>query len=155
MLYICNDYIFYNDYTEKNTMINKADTYLLENNVNPSYQRVKIMEYLLRKKNHPNIDMIFSDLKKEMPKLSKTTIYNTLKLFIKRNLVSPLTIEDNMLRYDADTKIHGHFKCINCGTITDINLDLKNMNRDQLLDYTIFEHHINFKGTCNKKSCNK
>ena len=131
----------------------KEDAYLIENGINPSYQRVKIIEYLLKKKNHPTIDMIFGDLKIELPRLSKTTIYNTLKLFIEKNIVKPLTIEDNILRYDADTNLHGHFKCNKCGAIIDVNLNYKNIDAHELKKFKITEHHIYFKGNCNKKSC--
>jgi len=133
----------------------KEDAYLIENGINPSYQRVKIIEYLLKKRNHPTIDMIFGDLKKEMPTLSRTTIYNTLKLFIKNNIVKPLTIEDNILRYDVETNMHGHFKCIQCGAIVDINLNSRDLDVQLFTDFDITEHHIYFKGNCNKKSCTK
>jgi len=136
-------------------MTTQAETSLLAHKINPSYQRVKILEYLLSKRNHPTIDMIYSDLKREMPKLSKTTIYNTLKLFIERDVVNPVNIEDNILRYDAETKMHGHFKCVKCGAIIDLDIDFATLDSHILKGYTISEHHINFKGTCNKKSCTK
>jgi len=151
-IYIISTYIVITTYY-LTIMGIKEDAYLMENGINPSYQRVKIIEYLLKKRNHPTIDMIFRDLKKEMPRLSKTTIYNTLKLFIEKNIVKPLTIEDNILRYDAETNLHGHFKCNKCGTIVDVNLNSKNIDTHVLKNFTITEQHFYFQGNCKKKSC--
>ena len=57
---------------------------LSAHNIKPSLQRLAIYSYLLEKKNHPTVDMIYSDLHPSMPTLSKTTVYNTLKLFIEK-----------------------------------------------------------------------
>ena len=54
--------------------------YLLSYNVKPSVQRIAIMDYLLKHKTHPSIDEIYLALSKSIPTLSKTTVYNTLKL---------------------------------------------------------------------------
>lgn len=41
--------------------------YLMEHKVNPSFNRVKVMEYLISKENHPTADEIYNALKKELP----------------------------------------------------------------------------------------
>lgn len=93
---------------------------LSEHNIKPSLQRIAVYSYLLEKKNHPTVDMIYSDLHPSMPTLSKTTVYNTLKLFIENNLVQTILIDDEELRYDAEILEHIHFKCTNCKSIHDI-----------------------------------
>ena len=42
--------------------------------VKPSYQRMKIYEFLLNNRIHPTVDEIFKTLTPEIPTLSKTTI---------------------------------------------------------------------------------
>ena len=59
--------------------------YLKEHNIKPSYQRMKIFQYLLDNHNHPTVDTIYKALCTEIPTLSKTTVYNTLNLFIQQN----------------------------------------------------------------------
>ena len=54
---------------------------LLEHNIKPSMQRIAIMEYLMNHPIHPSADDIYTALSPSMPTLSKTTVYNTLKLF--------------------------------------------------------------------------
>lgn len=134
--------------------IKNIPDFLKSKDIKPSFQRIKIFEYLVEKRNHPTVDMIYSELISSIPTLSKTTVYNTLKLFIDKKIVSLLTIEENETRYDADTSYHGHFKCLSCGKIYDIDLTEHISNNEQLNNMTILEHHIYFKGYCNKnKQC--
>ena len=93
----------------------KLSAYLEEEGIRSSYQRLKILEYLQAHRTHPTVDIIYKNLSKEIPTLSKTTVYNTLKLFVSKGIVQELTIEEKEVRYDADTKPHAHFKCIECG----------------------------------------
>ena len=93
--------------------------YLLNSNIKPSYQRIRIYEYLTNKRNHPTVDNIYKQLISEIPVLSKTTVYNTLRLFLEKGIVAVVNIEDNEVRYDADLSKHGHFKCLECMNIFD------------------------------------
>ena len=48
---------------------------LTNHNIKPSVQRIAVYSYLVEKKNHPTVDMIYSDLHPKMPTLSKTTVF--------------------------------------------------------------------------------
>ncbi len=124
------------------------ELYLKEQGVKPSYQRIKIFDYLIRHKNHPTVDTIYKALINEIPTLSKTTVYNTLKLFLERGIVQALAIEENETRYDADTSVHGHFKCEKCGTVYDIRVDLSGVDLRELEVHQVDEVHLYFKGIC-------
>jgi Fur family peroxide stress response transcriptional regulator len=131
-----------------NQKIKDLSRKLRENNIKPSYQRVKIFEYLIERKNHPTVDMIFTDLVKEIPTLSKATVYNTLDLFKESGFARILTIEGNETRYDCEITDHGHFKCESCGNIYDFPVDLENIPIDSLKHFKIIEKNIYFKGIC-------
>lgn len=74
-----------------------AYEYLLDHQIKPSVQRIAIMDYLLKHKTHPCIDEIYTALCKEIPTLSKTTVYNTLKLFVEHGAAKMLTIDEKTL----------------------------------------------------------
>jgi Fe2+ or Zn2+ uptake regulation protein len=120
-------------------------------NIKPSHQRIQILEYLLSNRNHPTADQIFNDLKKEMPTLSKATVYNTIKAFIQAKLLREITIEDNEVRYDIQISDHGHFKCENCGKIYDFDIDIDNIPAADLNGFQIYDKNVYFKGIC--KQC--
>lgn len=109
---------FYKD-SNYNIVMKNAKTLLEEKNIRPSFQRLKIYKLLSETKEHPSVETIYNELKEEIPSLSKMTIYNTLKLFVENDLARLITIEENEARFDADTSVHGHFKCNECGRILD------------------------------------
>ncbi len=128
--------------------IENTTEYLKEHNVKPSFQRLKIFDYLKEKRNHPTVDNIYRELVTEIPTLSKTTVYNTLKLFIAKGITQIINIEDNETRYDADTSTHGHFKCLNCNKIYDFSLENSNINIPDLEGFENKQTHIYIKGKC-------
>ena len=62
--------------------------YLKDHDIKPSYQRMKIFQYLLDNHVHPTVDTIYKALCPEIPTLSKTTVYNTLNLFVEKKVGS-------------------------------------------------------------------
>ncbi|MEW6622576.1 MAG: Fur family transcriptional regulator [Bacillota bacterium] len=130
--------------------VNNIEEFLKQHNIKPSYQRLKIYDYLIKYRNHPTVDDIYQELVDEIPTLSKTTVYNTLKLFLEKRIIQLITIEENETRYDADTSVHGHFKCEECGKVYDIWLDITGMKIEGLEKFRVSESHVYFKGTCEK-----
>ena len=131
--------------------IENVSEHLKTHGIKPSYQRIKIFEYLVKHCNHPTVDMIYRELVPSIPTLSKTTVYNTLNLFIEKKIASLIIIEENETRYDANTAIHGHFKCLKCSKVFDLDIDLDMIEIPMLAPHQVEEHHFYFKGTC--KDC--
>lgn len=125
-----------------------ASDILQKNGIKPSYHRIKILEYLIAGKHHPTVDEIYTNLVIAVPTLSKTTVYNTLNLFMKVDLVRRIAIEDNETRYDATVAEHGHFKCLQCKKIFDFPLDVESISAPELADFDIEEKKVYFQGTC-------
>ncbi len=121
---------------------------LIKKNIKPSYQRLKILSYLANNKNHPTVDQIFNELVEEIPTLSKTTVYNSINLFIQAGLVIPVNIEDHETRYDSTTANHGHFKCIMCGNIYDFPVENDVCATEALNGFEIHEKNVCCKGFC-------
>ncbi len=126
---------------------------IMDKGIQPSHHRIKIYEYLLNHHTHPTVDMIYKEISKEIPTLSRTTVYNTLSIFLEKGLISSITIDENEVRYDYNTTPHAHFKCIKCGNIYDIPLDTKLFKKKTIKGHKIIEQHIYFKGIC--KNCLK
>ena len=124
--------------------------YLSEHNIKPSLQRIKIFEYLHDNRQHPTVDTIYSDLVDDMSTLSKTTVYNTLKLFIDNGITSTVTIEDNEVRYDAIMEEHAHFKCDTCGNVFDVEFDASALKFKKMNAFKVETTNIYLKGKCKK-----
>lgn len=121
---------------------------LKKQNIRLSSRRLKVLEYLCQNSNHPTVEQIYVNVQREVPNLSKTTIYNTLHILVKAGLVRVIAIEDNETRYELVTKDHGHFKCEKCGTIFDFKLDLATLVTEELINFQITDKNVYFKGIC-------
>lgn len=132
------------------TTFKKLTNELKNKNIRLSHQRLKVLEYINNHKTHPTVDQIYTELQKEIPTLSKTTIYNTLNALINAELVRVITIEDNETRYDSITKNHGHFKCESCNEIFDFDIDFNSLAIEGLGNFKINHKDVYFKGICPK-----
>lgn len=140
---------------EKGLFIMKLDFNDLQNSlkrkgIRLSHQRLKVLEYLIMNQCHPTADQIFTSLQKEVPTLSKTTVYNTLNTLTDAGLIRIINIEDNETRYDINTNNHGHFKCEYCKSIFDFNIDIDNIEVHDLEGFEIYDKNVYFKGICPK-----
>ena len=127
----------------------KVGKRLLEFGIKPSLQRIAIMEYLTEHLTHPTVDAIFNDLYPYIPTLSKTTVYNTLKLLEEQGVIQTISIDDKNLRFDVDISKHAHFKCKQCGNVSDFPInDNSDFKMNSHGDYIITDCQIYYKGYC-------
>ncbi len=132
----------------------EIDKYLLANGIKPSYHRVMTLRYLWNNSMHPTVDSIYSYLSKKIPTLSKTTIYNTVSLFVKKGILSAISVNGNELRNDFNTDMNIHLRCIKCEDIYDIKIknDIMFLNNKKIDGHQILECQIYLKGICKKCS---
>lgn len=129
---------------------NYLRTKLLDSGIKPTYQRIVILDYLENNLIHPTVDDIYNYLAPKLTTLSRTTIYNTVKVFVKAGIVSELNIDNSELRYDIKTETHGHFKCEKCGKIYNFNTE-NTVKSSDLKGFKINSTNILINGIC--KDC--
>ncbi len=122
---------------------------LTDHNVKPSIVRVMIYDFLKGTKFHPTVDEIYRELHPKVPTLSKTTVYNTVKLFVSSGIIKALPIDGNQIRYDAETAHHGHFKCDLCRRVYDFKVSFD--SEFGLDGFDIETREIFYTGSC--KDC--
>lgn len=119
---------------------------LQEHQIKPSLVRLMIYDFLKGTKSHPTVDEIYQILHLQVPTLSKTTVYNTVKLFVANGLIKALPIDGTQIRYDADTAHHGHFKCTKCQKVYDFKIGLE--SESGLDGFLIETREIFYTGKC-------
>ncbi|MGB5345437.1 MAG: transcriptional repressor [Woeseia sp.] len=83
-------------------------------------QRLEVAEVLLDKPQHLSADQIIEVLRRGGSRVSKATVYNTLKLFSERGLVRELHVDASRKFYDSTTHPHHHFYHVDSGELEDI-----------------------------------
>jgi Fe2+ or Zn2+ uptake regulation protein len=123
--------------------------YLSGYGIRPSVQRIAIMRYLLKNLTHPTADEVFESLRKQIPTLSKTTVYNTLKLFVDNGAAVYVGIDEKNARFDGLINPHAHFRCKECGCIIDIPMK-PDLFLPKDFNGVIGETYFYLKGYCEK-----
>lgn len=139
-----------NNSNSERGLLMKTYDYLLSFHVKPSVQRLAIMDYLLTHHSHPSVEEIYLALCDDIPTLSKTTVYNTLKLFVEHGAAQMLTIDEKSTCFDGDISLHAHFLCRKCNKIFDLPIPatdevVKQMDGD---GFQMEQIHYYYKGIC-------
>ncbi|MCQ2293154.1 MAG: transcriptional repressor [Bacteroidaceae bacterium] len=120
--------------------------------INVTRQRVCIMQYLMTHHVHPNADDIYSALAPQHPSLSRTTVYNTVRMLAAHGAVTLLSIDDHNINIDENTLPHAHLHCTRCGHIVDIPLQgistLQASHAFTIGKHLVQEVHQYYKGVC-------
>jgi len=114
-------------------------------------QRTAVMNYLLNNRTHPTVEEIYLSLSPMMPTLSKTTVYNTLNLFVERGAIRALAIDEKNARFDVDITAHAHFICRSCGTVHDIfSVKPEVFQLPENSEFLIQSVEVSYSGICNQ-----
>jgi Fe2+ or Zn2+ uptake regulation protein len=82
-------------------------------------QRLKILEYLRGVKTHPTAEMVYLEVKKELPAISLATVYRNLNNMADEGRILRFEVGKEY-HFDSDTCCHQHFVCRDCGRIIDV-----------------------------------
>ncbi|MCS7204743.1 MAG: transcriptional repressor [Leptospiraceae bacterium] len=117
--------------------------------INPTSQRIEIAHFIYQKPQHVSAEEILNHLNKDYEKVSQATVYNTLKLFVEKNVVRELIFSSDRIYYDSNTTKHHHFLDLETGKIYDIPaclLSLPELDKNVLGNIEVEEINILIKG---------
>ena len=96
---------------------------LKSHGIMPTPQRMEVAEVLLDRAQHLSADQIIDRLRDAGSRVSKATVYNTLKLFSEKSLVKELSVDPSRKFYDSTIHAHHHFYHVDTGELSDIPAD--------------------------------
>lgn len=128
----------------------KVRDYLAEKDIKPSLQRMAVMKYLKEHPCHPSANDIYEALHPDMPTLSLTTVYNTLKLFVEKGAALCIQTGERMCHFDGDMAPHMHLYCTECGRIIDMSVEdtVFSSGEAAAVNFEILDTQILIKGHC-------
>ena len=120
-------------------------------------KRDAILTYLKSTYAHPSAEMVYADLKQQIPDLSLGTVYRNLNLFKEQGLAVTVGTVKGVERFDGNVNPHVHFFCMDCGAV----IDLPRMDVPQQLvttaagqiGGTVEQCQMTFTGLC--RNCTK
>tara|TARA_B000000557_G_C20802815_1_gene456354 strand:+ start:257 stop:688 length:432 start_codon:yes stop_codon:yes gene_type:complete len=118
---------------------------LKQENLKFTNQRFAIFEDVLYGKKHRECEEILQSLSKKDVNVSRATVYRTLDILVKYELIRKMDIGDGRIRYEGkiDDPHHDHMICVETGKIIEFVSDEIEMIQDKIAEehgYEIIKH---------------
>lgn len=98
-----------------------VESTLRAHRLQPTPQRIEVGMLLLAGPCHLSADQILQSLRRSGSRISKATVYNTLKAFSRAGIIQEVAIDPSRLVYDSTRTRHHHFLVEETGELVDIN----------------------------------
>ena len=117
-------------------------------------QKETILKVLKNTRSHPTADQIYDEVRKEIPNISKGTIYRNLQVLQEDGAIFALNLNGTLSRYEVKQESHYHFRCEKCGRVFDLDEPIDKEIDARVSRHTGFKvshHQTEFRGLC--KEC--
>ncbi len=127
---------------------------LRDEDVKLTNQRRLIVRILAQcQDDHPSADELHRIVREEDPDVGLATVYRTLDLLERLDLVQTLDVGDGRTRYELATGLHQHHHllCLQCGKIEEVDQDLLGAVEDtveKLAGFRVVDHELKMFGVC-------
>lgn len=91
---------------------------LNEQGLKATPQRLCMLK-ILKRHEHPTIDELYAEIKKDYPSIALATVYKNLNTLQEQGLVVMISVANEKTCYDIYEKEHIHIICTKCGSIED------------------------------------
>ncbi|MCM2272351.1 MAG: transcriptional repressor [candidate division Zixibacteria bacterium] len=120
--------------------------------IQPTPQRIAVVESVLISTAHPTADEILVFARKKCPTVSRATVYNTLNLLVEKRLIGMQAIREGAVVFDPNIQKHHHFIDEDTGDIYDIPWDqFEVRGRKAFEDFEILDVQVIMRGKRRKK----
>lgn len=116
-------------------------------------QQKIIAQQLRELGNHPTADEVYQAVRRQLPSVSKATVYRTLNKLVDAGQATCVIAGTGAERFDYRTDEHCHVACIECGKVEDVCAGAfdDGVNRKAVAaacGYEILGHNLVFDGIC-------
>ncbi len=123
-------------------------------------RRLIVQKLLSDEDNHPSAEEIYHMVRSEDPEVGLATVYRTLDLLQRLDIVHKVNFGDGKARYEmrGEQHQHHHLLCTECGLIHEVGEDLLGEVEEKLTARTGFrisDHDVKFYGLCPDCLCSE
>jgi len=123
-----------------------------QHGIQPTPQRIAVAEYILTTKSHPSADEIWEHVRRACQTISRATVYNTLNLFVEKNLITSQVLREGTIVFDPRVDAHHHFIDTHTGEIFDVPWDaLKVSGARSLRGFDVVDYQVIMRGRRRRK----
>ena len=108
---------------DKAVITSEITDLLRKHGITSTLQRVEIAQVMLAKLQHLSAEQVLEKVNRGRGIVSKATVYNTLKLFVKKGLIKEVIADPTKIFYEPKSVDHHHFFDIDTGDLIDFSSD--------------------------------
>jgi len=124
---------------------------LLEHGVRPTIHRINIAKHVLDEADHPTADEVLAWASQNLQKVSRATVYNTLRELTQAGLIREFRFPQvSKTVYDKNTKNHFHFYDQASDSFIDLSTDAVKVDIQLPPSFKVNSVDILVSGNCSK-----
>jgi len=131
---------------------------LHQKNLRYTPQRQEVWDEIYATKEHRDAEDIYNSLRKRQTNVSRATVYRTIDILVKNNLVRRLDLGDGRSRFENKIGIahHDHIVCLDCRKIVEFMNEKIEELQEQVakeMGFEIVRHVHQLFGRCLDEKC--
>jgi len=138
--------------------MNEVKEMLKEEGYKLTTQRQAILNVIVENQDkHLSPEEIYDIVKLKHQDIGIATVYRTLQLLEKFNIVYRVNFDDGYnryeLNYDSESHHHHHLICLKCGKVIEVKLDLLETLENEIEKengFKVMDHNVKFFGYCSE-----
>ena len=116
-------------------------------------QKDPVRNTVYEMRRHVTANEVYEFVKEFCPTIGKGAVYRNLDILVEEGNLRKVEVSDGPNRFDLTLKNHYHVRCVNCGEISDVDMDeilglLEKIHDTHGTDFLGYD--ILFKGICPK-----
>ena len=115
---------------------NLLSSALKKEGIRHTIQRQAVWDEIKSNDEHRDAEQIYSALRKNNLNVSRATVYRTIDVLYKNNLIRKIELGDSPSKYEnkVNTDHHDHIICVQCGRIDEFVDDKIESQQDKIID---------------------
>jgi len=136
-----------------NSAVGKFQDFLAQNALKLTSEREALVREIFATHYHFEADELLFKMKEKGLKISRATVYRTLELLVKSNLVRRVHLGEDHYHYEhvAGNSHHDHLVCTACGTVIEFHdeeLERRQLEICERKKFTPTFHNLQILGLC-------
>ena len=138
--------------------VTRFQTFLLEQGLKLTTERTALVREIFATHYHFEADELLFKMKEKGLKISRATVYRTLELLVKSNMVRRVHLGEDHYHYEHVTgnSHHDHLICTTCGTVIEFHDETLEQRQREICErkkFTPTFHNLQILGVCD--SCRR
>jgi len=116
-------------------------------------QRRAVLEALAARRDHPTADLLYEEVARRLPGVSRATVYRALEAMVRAGVVRKVWYAGAAARFELSPQRHHHLVCVACDKVVDLYdaaLDRLPVPQRPAAGFRLLDYSVQFMGICSQ-----